>query len=335
MVLVTGGTGFVGSYLIRLLVQRGYRVRALRRAGSTLQLVQDVADRVEWVDADVTDIVALEDVFEGVTHVCHCAAMVSFHPRDVRRMMQVNVDGTANIVNLCLDHGVKKLVHVSSIAAIGRSKERKHLDEKSPWVQSKVTSQYAISKYQGEQEVWRGQAEGLNVAIVNPAIILGSGYWNVGSGRFFQQVQEGLKFWPVGRSGFVDVRDVVQFMLLLLENDISGERYILNAENISYREFFQHVADSIKGRPPMIKVTPLLAEVAWRVEWVKEKLLGATPVVTRDSARSSVSQFFYDNEKSLKVPGFSYRPLANTIRETGAQFLESVKDGSEWKVLPL
>ncbi len=335
MVLVTGGTGFVGSYLIRLLVQRGYRVRALRRACSTLHLVQDAADRVEWVDADVTDIVALEDVFEGVTHVCHCAAMVSFHPRDVRRMMQVNVDGTANIVNLCLDHGVKKLVHVSSIAAIGRSKERKHLDEKSPWVQSKVTSQYAISKYQGEQEVWRGEAEGLNVAIVNPAIILGSGNWNVGSGRFFQQVQEGLKFWPVGRSGFVDVRDVVQFMLLLLENDISGERYILNAENISYREFFQHVADSINARPPMIKVTPLLAEVAWRVEWVKEKLLGATPVVTRDSARSSVSQFFYDNEKSLKVPGFSYRPLANTIRETGAQFLESVKDGSEWKVLPL
>ncbi|HNE28527.1 MAG TPA: SDR family NAD(P)-dependent oxidoreductase, partial [Saprospiraceae bacterium] len=233
MILVTGGTGFVGSYLIRLLVQHGYHVRALRRADSAMHLVHDVADRVEWVEADVTDLVALEEAFEGVTQVCHCAAMVSFHPRDVRRMMQVNVDGTANIVNLCLHFGVRKLVHVSSIAAIGRSKERKHLDEKSPWVQSKVTSQYAISKYQGEQEAWRGHAEGLDVAIVNPAIILGSGYWNVGSGRFFQQVNDGLKFWPVGRSGFVDVRDVAQFMLLLLGNNISGERYILNAGNIS------------------------------------------------------------------------------------------------------
>lgn len=335
MILVTGGTGFVGSYLIRLLVQHGYHVRALRRADSAMHLVHDVADRVEWVEADVTDLVALEEAFEGVTQVCHCAAMVSFHPRDVRRMMQVNVDGTANIVNLCLHFGVRKLVHVSSIAAIGRSKERKHLDEKSPWVQSKVTSQYAISKYQGEQEAWRGHAEGLDVAIVNPAIILGSGYWNVGSGRFFQQVNDGLKFWPVGRSGFVDVRDVAQFMLLLLGNNISGERYILNAGNISYREFFQHVARSIDARPPAIKVTPLLAEVAWRVEWVKEKLLGATPVVTRDSARSSVSQFFYGNEKSLSVPDFTYRPLETTIRETGAQFLESVREGSAWKVLPL
>ncbi|HNL39215.1 MAG TPA: SDR family NAD(P)-dependent oxidoreductase [Saprospiraceae bacterium] len=335
MILVTGGTGFVGSYLIRLLVQHGYHVRALRRVDSAMHLVHDVADRVEWVEADVTDLVALEEAFEGVTQVCHCAAMVSFHPRDVRRMMQVNVDGTANIVNLCLHFGVRKLVHVSSIAAIGRSKERKPLDEKSPWVQSKVTSQYAISKYQGEQEAWRGHAEGLDVAIVNPAIILGSGYWNVGSGRFFQQVNDGLKFWPVGRSGFVDVRDVAQFMLLLLGNNISGERYILNAGNISYREFFQHVARSIDARPPAIKVTPLLAEVAWRVEWVKEKLLGATPVVTRDSARSSVSQFFYGNEKSLSVPGFTYRPLETTIRETGAQFLESVREGSAWKVLPL
>lgn len=334
-VLVTGGTGFVGSYLIRLLVEKGYPVRALRRPESPMDLVQTVAGQVEWAEADVTDLVALEDAFDGITHVCHCAANVSFHPRDYRRMMQINVDGTANIVNLCLERGVQKLVHVSSIAAIGRSKERQHLDEKSPWTQSKATSQYAISKYQSEQEVWRGHAEGLDVAILNPAIILGSGYWNVGSGRFFQQVQQGLKFWPVGRSGFVDVRDVAQFMLLLLESDINGERFILNAQNISYRAFFQQVAAAINARPPMIKVTPLLAEIAWRVEWLKEKILGATPVVTRDSARSSVSQFYYDNEKSLTVPGFTYRPLETTIRETGAQFLESVREGSTWKVLPL
>lgn len=340
LVLVTGGSGFVGSYLLRLLVQRGYRVRATRRAGSPMDLVRDVADRVEWVEADVTDLVALEDAFAGVTHVCHCAAMVSFHPRDLRRMMQINVEGTANVVNLALEHGVQKLVHVSSIAAIGRSKERTHLDEKSPWVRSKATSNYALSKYLGEQEVWRGHAEGLPAAIANPAIVLGSGFWDVGSARFFQQVHQGLKFWPIGRSGFVDVRDVAQFVVLLLENDVRGERYILNAQNIAYRDFFQLVAAALGARPPAIKVTPLLAEIAWRVEWLKEKLLGLSPIVTRESARSSVSQFFYDNAKSLTVPGFAYRPLEETVRATGGQFLEAVHeaapraDGLKARVLP-
>lgn len=334
LVLLTGGTGFVGSYVLRLLVQKGYRVRALRRADSPMDLVHDIAGRIEWVEADVTDLVALEDAFEGITHVCHCAAMVSFHPRDLRRMMQVNVEGTANIVNLSLERGVQKLVHVSSIAAIGRSKERKHLDEKSPWVHSKATSNYALSKYLSEQEVWRGHAEGLNVAIANPAIILGSGFWDVGSAKFFQQVHKGLKFWPIGRSGFVDVRDVAQFVLLLLESDINGERFILNTQNIAYRDFFQLVAASVNARPPAIKVSPWLAEVAWRVEWLKEKLLGMAPIVTKESARSSISQFYYGNEKSLTVPGFAYRPLEETVRETGAQFLEAVEDGMKARVLP-
>ena len=334
LILVTGGTGFVGAYLIRLLVQQGCRVRALRRAESPMDLVRDIAGRVEWVEADVTDVVALEDAFEGVTHVCHCAAMVSFHPRDLRRMMQINVEGTANMVNLALDHGVQKFVHVSSIAAIGRSEERTHLDEKSPWVHTKSTTNYALSKYLGEQEVWRGHAEGLPVGIVNPAIILGSGFWDVGSARFFQQVQAGLKFWPIGRSGFVDVRDVAQFMWLLLDGPVNGERFVLNAQNITYREFFQQVAATLGARPPAIKVTPLLAEIAWRVEWLKEKVLGATPIVTKESARSSLNQFYYDAEKSLTMPGFAYRPLDQTIRETGAQFKEALQDNMKARVLP-
>ena len=335
LVLLTGGTGFLGSYLLRYLVRAGYRVRALRRPGSPPDLVRDVADRVEWFDADVTDIVALEDAFVGVTHVCHCAALVSFHPRDIDRLMQVNVEGTANLVNLALEHGVQKFVHASSIASIGRAKERPHLDESSMWISGKGNSQYAISKYLGEQEVWRAHAEGLPVAIVNPAIILGSGFWDVGSARFFRQVDAGLKFWPVGRSGFVDVRDVARFMLLLLDSDVSGERFILNAQNTPYREFFRLIADALGVKPPPIKVTPLLAEIAWRVEWLKEKLLGADPIVTRESARSSVSQFYYDNAKSRSVFGFEYRPLEQTIRETARQFLEAKGEGYAAKVLPI
>lgn len=300
-----------------------------------MDLLADAAGQVEWVEADVTDIVALEDAMQGITDVMHCAAMVSFHPRDVTRMMQVNVEGTANLINLALETGVQRFIHVSSIAAIGRTKERPYLDEKAKWVQSGGNSQYAISKYMSEQEAWRGHAEGLPVAIVNPAIVLGSGFWDVGSAKFFKQIQDGLKFSPVGRSGFVDVRDVARFMVLLLESDISGERYILNAENILYRDFFKMIAGVLGAKTPPIPVTPLLAEVAWRVEWLKEKILGATPLVTRETARSSVSTFFYDNEKSRSVFGFEYRPLEQTIRETGEQFLEARKTGLKPMVLPL
>lgn len=334
LILVTGGTGFLGSYLIRLLVHKGYRVRAIRRSSSAMDLVQDVANRVEWAEADLTDIVALEDAFQGATHVMHCAAISSFHPRDAENLKRVNVDGTTNIVNLALEFGIQKLIHVSSIAAFGRSKERPLLDETSKWVQSKDNTRYAVSKYLSEQEVWRAHIEGLPIAIVNPAVILGSGFWDAGSPRFFTQVDQGLKFWPVGRSGFVDVRDVAQCMLLLLESDINGERYILNAQNLPYKELFSSIAHALGAQAPRIKVTSLLAEVAWRVEWLKENILGAEPVVTKESARSSVSSFYYDNKKSLMLPGFHYRPVEETIREIAGQFLEAKKEGMKAKVLP-
>lgn len=317
LLLVTGGTGFVGSHLLQQLVAQGYRVRALRRANSRMDLVQPFADKVEWVLGDVNDLGALEDALQDVTHVFHCAAMVSFHPKDVAQMRHINIEGTANIVNLCLEMGIQQLIHVSSIAAIGRTKERPQLDESAKWVQSAGNSQYAISKYQSEQEVWRGWAEGLRVAIVNPAIILGPGRWDEGSGRFFHQVDHGLKFAPIGRSGFVDVRDVARFMLLLMQHEVNGERYILNAENLDFKQFFDRVAAALNKKPPFIAVTPFLAEVAWRVEWLKEKLTGAAPIVTKESARSSVSSYFYDNTKSKAAfGGFVYRPLSETITET-------------------
>ncbi len=333
-ILLTGATGFIGAYLLRLLVKKGYRVRALRRGGSPMDLVRDVAEQVEWVEADVTDLFALEEAFAGITHVFHCAAMVSFHPKDVRRMMQVNVEGTANMVNLAHDFGVKKFVHVSSIAALGRTKIRPNLDEKSKWVPGKGNSQYAVSKYLSEQEVWRAHAEGLPVAIVSPSVVLGSGFWNVGTGRIFRQVHDGLKFWSVGRTGMVDVRDVAQFMLLLAERDIVGERYILNAQNIPFRDLFFMVADALGKPRPFIKVTPALAEIAWRVEWLKEKLLGAEPVVTKESARASVASYFFENAKSLTMPGFAYRPLELTVQQTAVQFREAALDGFSARVLP-
>ena len=333
LVLVTGATGFVGAYLLRLLLQKGYKVRALRRKSSSMAFLQGIADQVEWVEADVTDLGALEDAFEGVTHVFHCAALVSFHPKDAAKMHKINVEGTANIVNLCLDFGVKRLVHVSSIAALGRAANRPHLDENCKWVESKQNSRYAQSKYAAEMEVQRGVAEGLSAAIVSPSVIVGSKDWEEGMSGFFKKIDEGLKFCPIGGSGFVDVRDVVRFMVLLMESDIVGERYILNSDNLLHRQFFGMIATELGVKPPPITVGPFLAEVAWRVEWLKEKILGTTPMATKESARASVTNYTYGNEKSRSVFGFEYIPFAQTVKETAAQYLEAKGDGYGVRIL--
>lgn len=333
LVLVTGATGFVGSYLIRLLLKKGYKVRGLRRKSSSMALLEGVADQVEWAEANVTDLGALEDAFEGVTHVFHCAALVSFHPKHAGKMLKINVEGTKNIVNLCLDLGVQKLVHVSSIAALGRAKNRPHLDENCKWVESKQNSQYALSKYGAEMEVQRGIAEGLSAAIVSPSVIVGSRDWEEGMAGFFRKIDEGLKFCPSGGSGFVDIRDVVRFMVLLMESEISGERYILNSDNLSHRAFFGMIAKELGVKPPPITVGPFLAEVAWRVEWLKEKILGATPIATKESARASVTNYTYGNEKSRSVFGFEYIPFEQTVRETAAQYLEAKGDGYGVRIL--
>lgn len=333
LILITGATGFVGSYLLRLLLQKGYKVRALRRENSNMELVQHLPGQVEWVTADVTDLGALEDAFEGVTHVFHCAALVSFHPKDASKMQQVNVSGTANVVNLCLEFGVQKLVHISSIAALGRAPNRPHLDESCKWVESKSNSRYGVSKYGAELEVQRGIAEGLTAAIVNPSVIVGSGNWNDGMSAFFKKMDDGLKFCPSGGSGFVDVRDVVRFMVLLMESDISGERYILNSINTTHRAFFDGIAQALGVPAPPITVGPLLAEVAWRVEWLKEKLLGIPPMATKESVRASVTHYTYGNEKSRSVFGFEYIPFEQTVRETAAQFLEAKREGYGVKLL--
>lgn len=334
-VLLTGATGFIGAYVLRLLLQRGYPVRALRRRTSPMDLVRDVADQVEWVEGDVIDLFALEEAYQGITHVCHCAALVSFRASDERRMMRVNVEGTANMVNFALDAGVQHFVHVSSIAALGRAANRPQLDETCAWVDSPTNTRYAVSKYLSEQEVWRAHAEGLSAVIVNPSMVLGSGFWHVGTGRIFQQIYRGMKLYPMGQNGFVDVRDVAQFIVLMLERGIQGERYILNAQDMLFRDLFFQIADALGVRRPFIRVTPLLAEIGWRVEWLKSQLLRTDPLLTRDSARAAMGRFSYSNQKSLSVGGFTYRPIEQTIRETAAQFLEAARDGFTPRVLPL
>lgn len=335
-ILVTGGTGFLGSYLLRYLVREGYtQVRALRRASSKMDLVADVSDKIEWVEGDVLDIFSLEDAMQEVRQVYHCAAMVSFDPRDYDAMRRINVDGTANVVNAALAANVEKLVHVSSTAAIGRMKNQPIVTEQTKWERSNYNSQYAISKYLSENEVWRGMIEGLNVAVVNPSVILGSGRWEEGPLKFFKMGWNNFPFYTKGTAGFVDVRDVARFTLQLMESEVTGERYILSGESLTYQTIMNEIATHLNKKPPTIQINSFLQQIAWRVEWLRSRILGGRPLVTRETAATSVRTFFYQNDKSRKDFDFEYTPIRQTIAETCQQFREAAENGFASKTLPL
>ncbi len=324
-ILITGATGLLGAHLLRTLLAEGYtNLRALRRTTSDMKQVADIADQIEWIEGDILDIFSLENALENVEKVYHCAAMISYQPSDAAKMLKVNVEGTANVVNSALEKGVKRLIYASSIAAIGENKKEntsKFITEKTPWERSPNNSDYAISKYLAEQEVWRGAAEGLEVAVVNPSIILGYGDWRESSTTLFRQVWKGLNYYPTGTTGYVDVKDVARFMLRLMESNIQEQRYILNGENLRFQDFFNQVADALGKKRPSHAVAPWLAGVAWRVEWLRAQLTGKAPILTKSSAYTSSQIRCYDNTKSLNAfSDFHYTPIAKTIKEVGAQF---------------
>lgn len=323
MILVTGGTGFLGSYLIRSLVAAGKPVRALYRTAPSPRL-QDLSGKIEWVQGDILDVGALEDAMQGVTQVYHCAAVVSFQPGHAANLMKINVEGTANVVNLALDAGVEKLLYVSSVAAIGRAREQAAIDEDCEWEESPNNSRYSISKFQGEMEVWRGIAEGLDAVIVNPSIILGAGFWDEGSGTLLKNAWKEFPYYTEGVNGFVDVQDVVKAMMMLMDSAVNGERFILSADNWGYRQLFTTMAHALGKKPPHIAAKPWMAEVVWRLEKIKGLLTGKQPVVTKETARTAQLKVYYDNRKiRTALPAFNFRPLEETIREIAAAFLAS------------
>ncbi|MEC5147854.1 NAD-dependent epimerase/dehydratase family protein [Chitinophaga sp. 212800010-3] len=327
MILVTGGTGFLGSYLIRALVAAGKPVRALYRQQPSPRL-EDISDKIEWIQGDILDVCSLEDAMAGVTQVYHCAAVVSFQADARERLMKINVEGTANVVNMALDAGVRKLLYVSSVAAIGRAKEGAEINEDCEWEDNKNNSRYAISKFQGEMEVWRGIAEGLDAVIVNPSIILGAGFWDDGSGTLLKNAWKEFPYYTTGVNGFVDVEDVVKAMILLMDSDIQAERFILSADNWDYRQLFTTMAHSFGKKPPHIAAKPWMAEVVWRVEKVKGMLTGKRSVVTKETARTAQLKVYYSNRKLLDaLPEFRFRPLEDTIQHIAAAFLQERTSG--------
>lgn len=331
MILVTGGTGLVGTHLIRELLSKGEKVRSLRRKNSDLSVFgkylfdESLKDKVEWVDADILDIYSLMDAMEGVEYVYHTAATVSFLPSDARKMMKVNAEGTANVVNAALETGVSKLCHVSSVAALGRTGKEEVITENSKWASSSANSNYAVSKYAAEREVWRGIAEGLNAVIVNPSVILGPADWTRGSSKIFSGVYKGLKFYTKGINAFVDVRDVTGIMIRLMESAIVNERFIVMSENLCYKDLFEKIASKFGKPAPGIHAGSLLSEITWRIEDLRRILFNSSPLITKETARTAGRRHFYSNEKVRKALGYDFIPVEKSIDDTCQAFLRNEK----------
>lgn len=337
MILITGGTGLVGSHLLFKLVNTNERVRATYRRQKTLARVKHVFsyfsddaealfNKIEWIEADINDIPKLQDAFKDITHVYHCAAFVSFEPDKYKTLRKINIIGTANIVNLCISNDIKKLCYVSSVAAIGHnSNPEKLINEETSWNPEEDNSVYAITKYGAELEVWRGTQEGLDAVIVNPGIILGGGFWKGGSsGNLFKQIYNGMGYYVNGVTGYVDVWDVVDSMYQLMQSSIKNESFILVSENLSFKTFQTKTANALNVKPPSKEAKAWLLQIAWRFDWLKFKVFGKRRSLSKQNAKSAVSVTSYDNSKLKNAINFEFKTIDQSIDEVSKLYLKDL-----------
>jgi nucleoside-diphosphate-sugar epimerase len=273
----------------------------------------------------VLDVISLEEAMDGTDAVIHAAAKVSFVSDERSDMMQTNIEGTANVVNTALEQNIQRVIHVSSVAALGRTANGDTINESKQWQESKLNTNYAISKYHAEMEVWRAIGEGLNAVIVNPSTIIGYGNWNTSSCAIFKTVYDGFPWYTNGINGFADVEDVAKAILLLLESNISGERFVLNGDNYSFKKLFDEIADGFNKKHSSREATPGLAEIAWRMEKIKSLFTGKPSLLTKESARVAQTKTYFDNSKILKyLPGFAFTPLRQTIQKACKLYIQNV-----------
>lgn len=331
MILITGASGLVGSHLTLELLKRGQAVRALYRKKDSLEKVRalfaiygqaTLFEKAHWVQADINDIPTLEPLFENIQEVYHCAALISFDPADEKKLRKINIEGTANIVNLCLDFKIQKLCYVSSIAALGPPIiEDSFINETTDWNPEHNHSDYAISKHGAEMEVWRAEQEGLSVRIINPGVILGPGFWDQGSGIIFDRVQRGLLFYTRGTTGFVGVDDVIQCMIQSMQTENSGEQFIVVAENQSYEWLTKTLARELKVTAPKfyapIGLTVLAARFDGMFSW-----FGKKRTLSLSMAKSLHSQEAYQNTKAQNQLKIQFEPLEQTLAKMCAYYLK-------------
>ncbi|MDH7446018.1 NAD-dependent epimerase/dehydratase family protein [Aquimarina sp. 2201CG14-23] len=334
MILVTGATGLVGTHLLILLAQEKHQIRALYRTEAKREHAKNVFlqccapeerdhfESIHWAQGDLNNIPSLTEAFEGVTHVYHCAAMISFNPSHYRKLRKINIKGTANIVNLCLIHDVQKLCYVSSIATLSEHTSQKPIDETAEWNPEVSDSVYAITKYGAEMEVWRGTQEGLNAVIVNPGIIIGPGFFNSGSGYLFKKIHNGMKYYTTGTTGYVAIKDVIKIMYHLMGSNINNERYILVGENLSFKSAFTLIATSLGKSAPKKKISPFLMKIAYYIQLFSHSIFRTKRSIFKSSIKSAFSNSFYENEKIKKELTYSFKPIEKAIQETASFYLK-------------
>ncbi|HJN05051.1 MAG TPA: NAD-dependent epimerase/dehydratase family protein [Bacteroidales bacterium] len=331
MILVTGGTGLVGSHLVFKLAVAGETPVVFKRSTSDILKtkkvfsyytndVDSLFNKIKWIDGDISDFYSVLDAMEGISYVYHTAAIVSFQSSDKESIISANITGTKNIVNAALEKDIKKLVHISSIGVFGRSNNNDIVTEETHW-NAKKSSAYSTSKYHAEMEVWRGISEGLNAVIVNPSVILGPGNWDSGSSKLFSTMYNGLKFYSMGSNGFVDVKDVVEAMIILMKSKTSSERYILNSENVSYKQLFFWMADSLDVKRPKYKATKFISEIVWRILWTKRFVTGKKSAITKETAETSRQIYNYSNDKFVEETAFKFISIKESINKNAKLFL--------------
>jgi dihydroflavonol-4-reductase len=325
-VLVTGGTGFLGAYIIQQLIQKGYTVKATKRSNSVMPffIEQNIIQQVQWVNTDVLDVVGIEMAMQNVQAVIHAAAIVSFNSKDAARMEQVNVEGTANLVNIAIDNNVKRFVHISSVAALGRTANGETVTDEKEWKDSKINTAYAISKRKAALEVWRGIGEGLPAVILNPSTIIGYGNWNNSSCAIFKNVYNQFPYYTNGVNGFVAVQDVANAAILLMETNITGEQFIINGDNWSFKKLLDTIATGLHKKKPDRHASAFMSQVAWRLEALKALFNNSKPLLTKETARIASSKTFFSNQKILAaLPGFSFTPLQQSIEQACKHYLNN------------
>ena len=333
-IFITGATGLAGSHILRYLMLKGYRnIVAMRRESSRMDLVEDLADDIAWAVGSLDDVDVLHDAMTGADWVIHAAALISYEKNSEQAMYRVNVDGTANVVNAALANDVSKFLHISSVSTYARTGGDQIISEKTEWQFTPYTTIYGHTKHLAEMEVWRGQAEGLDTVMINPSIILGSGHWGDGSLKIVQRLGEGLKYYPTGAIGYVDVRDVARLALLRLQGHGSSGRMLTSGHDISYKKFFDKLAPLLGVPAPSIRISPWLSEIAWRALLPLKWITGRENTISKHTARTTSCNIGYDNSLSLSIDGFNYTDLQTTLEDVAKKYRQSRDAG--WKALPM
>jgi dihydroflavonol-4-reductase len=335
-ILVTGGTGLVGSHLLYSLTSGGDQPRAIFRKTSNRDFVrkvfgyyydnsEELYESIEWIEADLLDKDDILNAIKGCDQVYHCAAIVSFESSQKEEMIRNNISGTSNIVSSCLESGNVKLCHVSSTAALGADNGRILINENHVWVDSNHRSSYAVSKHLSEELVRSSMKQGLNAVIVNPSVIFGPGDWSKGSSSLFSKIDRGMPFYTSGVTGYVDVRDVVKSMIILMNGPVKGERFIISSENLSFHEVFNLISKTLGVYKPFIPIPKLMLYPAMALIHISGSVAGKKSAINPDILRAAHSKIYFDNNKIIKSTGMRFMPVKTSVEDVVKIYIKEIK----------